>query len=57
MAKIAHMLEKKIQLKGVSARLKEDVDTMLGMPCFSPVLLKSSKRQDTAEGCGLGMCL
>lgn len=57
MAKIAHMLEKKMQLKGVSAKVKEDVDKMLGRPCFSPVLVKSSKSLATAEGCGLRVCL
>lgn len=32
MAKVAHMLEETIQLKGVSAELKKDVDKMLGRP-------------------------
>lgn len=37
MAKMAHMLEKTIQLEWVSAKLKEEVDKVLGRPCFSPV--------------------
>lgn len=32
MAKMAHMLEEIIQLKGVSAEMKEDMDKMLGRP-------------------------